>query len=227
MKQMNTIKKGILAASVFFIVSVLFSYLIFQKINWVLSFGASGLFLGALLMDIWQRNVTVIHGGETLAGKGIVYEESAPYSNSIKAIITLVFAVLAFSYFFAVFGHLVGSRKAPEQAQSALLLAASIYALVMRGFFSMKFRITDTGVEAIMPPFKYSIPFSEIKEVKTIENIPWYVGWGVRLWRRRLAFVSMRKSAVEIEKKSGFFRQLVLTTQNPGEFVKMVKGNLE
>jgi len=47
------------------------------------------------------------------------------------------------------------------------------------------------------------------------------------LWGRRLAFVSMRKSAVEIEKKSGFFRRLVLTTRNPEEFVKIVKGKLE
>jgi len=53
------------------------------------------------------------------------------------------------------------------------------------------------------------------------------VGWGVRLWGRRLAFVSMRKSAVEIEKRSGFFKRLVLITQNPEEFVKTIKENLE
>lgn len=166
-------------------------------------------------------------GGETLAGKGIVYEERAPYSNSIKVIITLVFAVLAFSYFFAFFGHLVEPRKLPEQAVFALLLASSLYALVMWGFFSMKFRITGSGVEAVMPPFRYRVPFSEIKDVNTIQNIPWYVGWGVRLWGRRLAFVSMRKSAVEIQKKRGFFRRLVLTAQNPEKFVKIVRENLE
>jgi hypothetical protein len=154
------------------------------------------------------------------------YEENAPYSNSIKAIITLVFAVLAFSSFFAFFGHLVGSRKAPVEAQFALLLAASLYALIMWGFFSMKFRIADSGVEAVMPPFKYSIPFSDIKDVKTIENIPWHVGWGVRLWGRRLAFISMRKNAVLIEKNKGFFRKLILTTQNPEEFIKRLKEEM-
>ncbi|CAG1006738.1 MAG: hypothetical protein OIN86_16510 [Candidatus Methanoperedens sp.] len=159
--------------------------------------------------------------------EGIVYEESAPYSNSIKAIITLGFFVLALSSFFAFFGHLVGSNKAPEQAQVALLFAAYIYGLIMWGFFSMKFRITNNSVEAVMPPFKYGVTFSEIKEIKIISNIPWYVGWGVRLWGRGLAFVSMRKSAVEIEKRSGFFRRLVLTTQNPEEFVKTIKENLK
>ncbi len=158
--------------------------------------------------------------------KSTAYEENAPYSTSIKLIITLGFAVLAFSYFFAVFGHFVGFGKVPEQARLALLLAASLYALIMWGFFSIKFRITDSSVEAVMPPFKYSIHFSEIKDVKTIENIPWYVGWGVRIWGRRLAFVSMRKSAVEIEKKSGFFRKIVLTTQDPDGFIKKLKEEM-
>ena len=155
-----------------------------------------------------------------------IYEEAAPYSNTIKLMAMLIFLALAFPYFFAVFGHLVGSREVPEQAKFALLLAVSLYALVMWGFFSMKFRITDSGVEAVMPPFRYSVPFSDIKEVKTIENIPWYVGWGMRLWGRRLAFVSMRKSAVAIEKKRGFFRKLVLTTREPEEFARRIEERL-
>ncbi len=158
--------------------------------------------------------------------KGTIYEENAPYSNSIKLIITLGFAVLAFSSFFAFFGRLVGSGEVPEQAQFALLFAAVLYALVMWGFFSMKFRITGNGVEAVMPPFKYSIPFSEIKDIRTIENIPWYIGWGVRIWGRRLAFVSMRKSAVEVEKKNGSFRKIVLTTQDPDGFIKKLKEEM-
>jgi hypothetical protein len=173
-----------------------------------------------------MRNVSGTPGSETFTGKGIVYEESAPYSNSIKLLIILIFAVLAFSYFFAVFGHFFGFENAPEQAQFALLLAVSIYALIMWGFFSMKFSITDRGVEAVMPPFKYGIPFSEIKNVRTIENIPWYVGWGVRLWGRRLAFVSMRKSAVAIEKRNGFFRTIILTAQNPEEFIRRIKEKI-
>ncbi len=225
---MNTIKKGFLIALVFFIISVLFGYLIFRNVNWILSFEiASGLFLGALLMDIWQRNVAVIPRDETLDGKGIVYEENAPYSNSIKAIITIGFLVLAIFYFFAIFGHLVEVSKVPEQAQLVLLSATTLYALIMWGFFSMKFRIMGSGVEAVMPPFKYIIPFSNITEVKIIDNVPWYAGWGVRLWGRRLAFISMRKSAVLIVKNKGFFRKLILTTQNPEDFVKQIKMEIK
>jgi len=72
----------------------------------------------------------------------------------------------------------------------------------------------------------YRIPFSEIKEMKTI-YVPWYAGWGLRMWGRRLAFISMRKSAVLIEKKRGFFRKLILTTQNPEEFIKKIKEEME
>lgn len=160
------------------------------------------------------------------AGKGFVYEESAPYSYSIKLIISLGFFVLSFLYSSSMFGHYFGLQKAPEQAQFALLLAVSLYALIMWGFFSMKFRITDSGVEAVMPPIKYSIPFSEIKEVRTIENTPWYVGWGVRLWGRGLSFVSVHKRAVAIEKRKGIFRTLILTTQDPEEFIKKLKEEM-
>lgn len=158
-------------------------------------------------------------GGGALAGKTTVYEEKAPYSDTIKLVMVSGLFSLAFLYFISVFSK-------PEQAEFVLLLAVSISALVMWSFFSIKFRITKDGVEAVMPPFKYSIPFSEIKEVKTIEDIPWYAGWGLRMWGRRLAFVSMRKSAVEIERKRGFFRRLVLTTRNPEEFAKIVRERL-
>ncbi len=150
-----------------------------------------------------------------------VYEEKAPYSYAIKLVMVSGLFSLAFLYFITVFG------KAPEKAEFALLLAVSVSALVMWSFFNIKFRITTDGVEAVMPPFKYRIPFSEIIEIKTIEDIPWYAGWGLRLWGRGLAFISMRKSAVLIEKNRGFFRKLILTTQNPEEFIKKLKEEME
>ena len=125
---------------------------------------------------------------KVLANK-TVYEEKAPYSNTIKLVMVSGLFLLAFLYFITVF-------RLPEQAEFALLLAVSISALVMWSFFNIKFRITTDGVEAAMPPFKYRVPFSEIKDVKTIEGIPWYAGWGIRIWGRRLAFISMRKKAV-------------------------------
>ena len=151
--------------------------------------------------------------------KTTVYEEKAPQSNTIKLVMMSGLFALAFVYFIAVFTK-------PEQAEFNLLLVVSISVLVTWSFFNIKFRITTNGVEASMPPFKYRILFSEIKEVRTIEDIPWYAGWGMRIWGRRLAFISMRKSAVLIEKEKGFFRKLILTTQNPEDFIKKLKEGM-
>lgn len=103
------------------------------------------------------------------------------------------------------------------------IIMVFISAIVTLSFFNIRFRITTYGVEAVMPPFKYSIPFSEIKELKTIEDVPWYAGWGLRMLGRMLAFISMRKNAVLIVKEKGFFRKLILTTQNPEDFIKKLK----
>jgi hypothetical protein len=147
-----------------------------------------------------------------------VYEEKAPYSNTIKLVMVSGLFSLAFLYFIL--------RK-PEQAEFALLLVVLISALITWSFFNIKFRITTDGVEAAMPPFTYRIPFSEIKSVKLMEDIPWYAGWGMRLWwGGGIAFISMRKSAVLIEKEKGFFRKLILTTQNPDDFIKKLNEGM-
>lgn len=167
-----------------------------------------------------KKNVLGTSMIKGLPNKATVYEEKAPFSKMIKLVMVSGLFLLAFLYFIAVF------RK-PEQAEIALLWAVSISALVMWSFFNIKFRITADSVETSMPPFKYRIPFSEIKAVKTIEDIPWYAGWGMRIWGRRLAFISMHKRAVLIEKEKGFFRKLILTTQNPEEFIKKLKEKME
>ena len=54
---MNTIKQGILMATAAFITSLLYTYLIDAKINWILASGvASGFFLGSILAYLWQRD---------------------------------------------------------------------------------------------------------------------------------------------------------------------------
>ncbi|MCL7413542.1 MAG: hypothetical protein M8353_08010 [ANME-2 cluster archaeon] len=155
-----------------------------------------------------------------------VYEEIAPYSSTIKLIVTLGFGMLAISFSFAVFGHYFGLEKAPGEVLSSLLLVITIYSLGMWSFFNMKFRISTDGVEATMPPFRYRVPFSEMKEITIIDRIPWYIGWGLRFWGRRLAFVSMHKRAVVIEKKSGFFKRLILTTRDPDTFFNMTRQKM-
>jgi len=159
-------------------------------------------------------------------GKTIIYEEKAPFSKMMRLLMAVIFSLLAFSIVIAFFGDYFGLEKEPFEGKFLLILVVMILSLVVWNFIKLKFRITEKSVEAIMPIFSYRIPFSEIKTVSTID-IPWYVGWGLRIWGRRLAFVSMHKKSVKIEKENGFFKALVLTTRNPDEFIKIVRGRMK
>jgi cytochrome c oxidase subunit IV len=159
-------------------------------------------------------------------GKRIVYEEKAPFSKMMRLLMVLIFSILALSIVISFFGDYFGLKKEPFEGQFILIFVVMILSFVVSGFFKMKFRITDESVGAVMPPFSFRILFSEIKEVTTTD-IPWSVGWGLRVWGRRLAFVSMHKKSVKIEKENGFFRVLLLTARNPDEFVKIVRERMK
>ena len=160
-------------------------------------------------------------------GKKIVYEENAPFSSTMKLLRVLIFSILALSIISAFFGtyFFSGIQKEPLEGQLILILVVMVLIFAIWGFFKMKFTITENGVEAVMPPFSYRVLLSEIKEINTTD-IPWYASWGLRIRGRKLAFVSMHKKAVKIEKENGFFKALVLTTRDPDEFVRIVKERM-
>ena len=77
-----------------------------------------------------------------------------------------------------------------------------------RLLFSSWFRIYTDRIETYFWPFKCEIPISEIKRVKIIDRIPWYVGWGLRIWfGRKLYFTIHHGKSVEIEKKRGYWKK--------------------
>ncbi len=156
----------------------------------------------------------------------LIYEEKAPFSNMMRLLMALIFSILALSVVIAFFEDYFGLEKEPFEGQLILILVVMILSLAVWGFFKMKFRITEESVEAVMPPFSYRVLLSEIKEINTTD-IPWYASWGLRIRGRKLAFVSMHKKAVKIEKENGFFRVLLLTTRYPDNFVKIVKEGMK
>jgi len=86
----------------------------------------------------------------------------------------------------------------------------------------------ETSYRLLFPscfwPFKCEIPISEIKEVKIIEHIPWYIGWGLRVWfGRKLYFAIHHSKSVEIEKKRGYWRKIILSVKNPEKFIRIVE----
>jgi len=156
----------------------------------------------------------------------IVYEDKAPFSKTMRLLMVSILSILALSIVIAFFGDYFGLEKEPFEGQLILIPVVMILCFAMWGFFKMKFRITEESVEAVMPPFSYRVLFSQIKEISTTD-IPWYAGLGLRIRGRRLAFVSMHKKAVKIEKENGFFRVLLLTTRYPDNFVKIVREGMK
>jgi len=93
-----------------------------------------------------------------------------------------------------------------------------------RLLFSSWFRIYTDRIEAYFWPFKCEIPISEIKRVKIIDRIPWYVGWGLRIWfGRKLYFTIHHGKSVEIEKKRGYWKKIILSVKNPKKFIKIIE----
>src|SRR5665648_138143 len=105
------------------------------------------------------------------AKKIATYEEKAPYSNTIKAILTLSVLALALIYFFAVFDPSFDSKEMPDNAFFIMNLVLTIGCFAMWSFFSMKFRITDTSVEAVMPPFRYPVSYTHLRAHETRHDL--------------------------------------------------------
>ena len=146
-----------------------------------------------------------------------MHEEKAPFSAPIIALLlgSVVLLGIASILSFA------GIYK-PAEAFDVLALTTAIIAIAALSFFNMRFRVTTEGVEASMFPFTHRVAYDNIDRVHVIDKIPWYVGWGLRIWKRRLAFVSTHKSAVAVEKKKGIFKTLVLTTSDPEKFIEII-----
>ncbi|MEE9595090.1 MAG: hypothetical protein V3V92_06795 [Candidatus Hydrothermarchaeales archaeon] len=152
----------------------------------------------------------------------IMHEEKAPHSAMIKAFFLGVLLLLVAATVLSWTGIYESSKDF-----EALPLVTAIVVFAYWSYFNMRFRITTEGVEAVMVPFTHRVSYGEITEVRVIDKIPWYVGWGLRIWMRRLAYVSMHKSAVAIDKKKGIFKTLVLTTENPERFAEMINQRME
>lgn len=149
------------------------------------------------------------------------YEQKAAYSRQIRLFMVAGLSLILAFYIFSLTG-LFGFGSDPEE-RYALPLVLLIYLAAMWSFFSMKFLITSHSVVAVFPPFRYSVSFSDISSVELMDEFPWYMGWGVRIWGRKLIFAGKHAKAVAIRKNKGFFRTVVLVSESPDEFRKRVE----
>jgi len=91
-------------------------------------------------------------------------------------------------------------------------------------FLPCHFRIYEDFVEAYFWPYKHVAQISNIEEVRVVERLPWYVGWGLRVnpFKRELYFAVHHKKGVEILQKEGMWRSVVLTPKEPEKFTSIL-----
>lgn len=103
-----------------------------------------------------------------------------------------------------------------------------------RLLFPSYFRIYEDRVEAyffcVFWPYKHTTSISDIKKIRIVEGIPWYVGWGLRIAPgRRLYFAIHHGKSVEIERKSDdiYWKKIILSVKDPEKFMSIVKERLK
>lgn len=89
-------------------------------------------------------------------------------------------------------------------------------------------RVLDDGVEAYFFPYRYMIPRAKIEDVRIVERIPWYVGWGLRISPsgKKIYFVPHHGRYVEIMVRNGRWRSVVLYVRNVERFLSYLRSML-
>ncbi|MFQ5648269.1 MAG: hypothetical protein ACE5FW_03450 [Candidatus Aenigmatarchaeota archaeon] len=144
------------------------------------------------------------------------YKEKASYSPVAKIglfVLLIVFAYLWYKLIHAgmPFGGLV-----------VLSIGSVIMIFFLRFFYNMEFRINDECIVAEFGNYGFPIP---LKDIASMEVVPVTMkeGLGLVVHKGRLAFVSNHKKGVRLKLKSGHYRDILLTTKNPEDFIKKVK----
>ncbi|NOZ82292.1 MAG: hypothetical protein GXN98_00500 [Euryarchaeota archaeon] len=143
------------------------------------------------------------------------YEERAPLSRGILALIAVGGGVLIT----AVLLSLAGAVQLPP---GVAVGGAAVLLLALGSFASMRFRLTESELEARMFPVSYRVRYGDIERVE-LGEVPWYAGWGLRVLGRKLAFVSRHGKAVWIKRRGdGVFREVIVTPREPERFAEML-----
>lgn len=145
-----------------------------------------------------------------------MYRERAPYSPLMKLGFLLLLVIFAFMWTRVGIG-------VPMSGLIILAIGSAVMVLFFRFFFNIEFAVTNDAIEARFGDYNYRIPVKNIKSIRVIHSVPFYVGWGLRMYKGKVAFVSEHSRGVYIELKSGPFKEVVLTTRDPAEFVQRIK----
>lgn len=145
------------------------------------------------------------------------YSERAPFSGWLKSLLFLVIAFFALTWGFVLvegFTHV---------AVMSMSIATVIIAVAFWAFSEMRFGVTDQDVYGTFGPYRYRVPFEDIKSVRVRprKEMHWYYGWGFRKGMNRTCFISQMKDSVEVTRKSGHV--VIMTSRDPRAFLQVLK----
>lgn len=147
------------------------------------------------------------------------FEDKANYSTFLKIVLlgTIIIVAIAMLITYAV----VPDRLLFAKVISIIALVIAVFSLWL--FLAMRFGADSKSVYAKIGPFTYRILRKNIVKASVIEKVPFWAGWGIRIWWWEgvtLAFVSQHSPSLKIDKKSGIFKHVVFSVSNPQDFAK-------
>ena len=145
----------------------------------------------------------------------VLYEENAPVSGPFKALMAGVVLALVGLYYY------LGALTKDGAALNGSLAAIALVLAALYWFLKMRFLVTEEAVEVRAPLYAYRVPVADITSVELFDRIPFYVGWGIRVWGDVLYFATQHKQSVLVHKKTGHFRKVVFTAREP---MKLIAG---
>lgn len=147
------------------------------------------------------------------------FEESAPYAMWVK--ILLPATLLAVIALFLSFAGIISFFSKITLVMLVFLVVVLVLSLWL--FFTVRFGADSKSVYAKTGPFCYKIDKRNIVETRIINKIPFWAGWGIRVWwwdSLTLAFATSHGSSIMFVKKSGFFKRVVFSVSDPREFAR-------
>ena len=148
------------------------------------------------------------------------FEEKAYYTILMKSLVAVGAIAIGLVLFFSY--TLIPESLGQAKLITLLVLLFSMVALWL--FFDMRFGVKDGKIFAKTGPFSFKIDRDSVERVEILERIPVWAGWGLRVWWYRgglaLAFVSSHKPSLLLRKKTGLFKQIVLTVEDPHYFAR-------
>lgn len=175
---------------------------------------------------IQKKTINMIKGVEKMQAD-YIYEEKI-FSKGIASILIIGTVGFLFVLVYQILVEPIGTRPA---SNLFFLLMFLLFLGLTINFSRLSIKMTRQSFHVGYGIFKHSIPWDNIvhcylDEVSTIR----YGGWGMRIGRVkgkwRLVYNVIGGPRVVLSKKKGRFKELVFSTKNPEEVMKVVKQRI-